>query len=113
MLKRGKGVFDVLFACLSFVYAASAMAAATSSTNDFDPRKFGARGDGKTIATASIQKALDACGKAGGGVVRFTEGTYLCQPIFLHNNTRLQLDARATLRATDERKDYLKTESLG
>ena len=33
----------------------------------FDVRQSGAVGDGKTVDTAAIQKALDACTNAGGG----------------------------------------------
>ena len=40
-------------------------------------RSFGARADGKTDDTAAIQKALDAAGKQGGGVVRLPVGHYL------------------------------------
>ena len=38
----------------------------------FDVRQFGTRGDGKTLDTVAIQAALDACGKAGGGTVKFS-----------------------------------------
>ena len=33
----------------------------------FNVREFGATGNGQTRDTKAIQKALDACGKAGGG----------------------------------------------
>jgi polygalacturonase len=73
----------------------------------YDVRQFGARGDGKAVDTAAIQKALDECGQAGGGTVRFPAGTYLSQPITLHSKTTLLLEQGATLKATDEPKDYL------
>ena len=38
---------------------------------------YGAVNDGKTLASASIQKAIDACGKNGGGIVTFKPGQYL------------------------------------
>ena len=43
----------------------------------FDVRQLGAIGDGTTDDTLSIQAALDAAGKAGGGVVSFPRGRYL------------------------------------
>ncbi len=73
----------------------------------FDVRQFGAKGDGKAVDTAAIQRALDECGKAGGGTVRFPEGTYLSKPINLRSHTTVQLDSNAILKATDDPKDYL------
>jgi polygalacturonase len=81
----------------------------TGRTDDirvFDVREHGAKGDGKTPDTAAIQKALDACGEAGGGIVRLTSGTYLSQPVYLRDKTTLQLDAGAMLKATDEPADF-------
>jgi polygalacturonase len=74
----------------------------------FDVHDFGAKADGKTLDTAAIQKALDECGKAGGGIVRFPSGVYLCKPLFLCTKTTLQLDPGAKLVGTDEPDDYLK-----
>jgi polygalacturonase len=78
-------------------------------TRVFDVREYGARGDGHAVDTAAIQKALDECGKAGGGVVRLTAGTYLCQPISLASKTTLQLDEGATLQASSQNADFMKT----
>ena len=72
----------------------------------FDVSKFGAKGDGTHLDTEAIQKALDACGGTGG-TVKFPAGTYLSQPLTLRTKTTLQLDAGATLKATDEPKDFL------
>ncbi len=74
----------------------------------FDVRQSGAVGDGKTRDTAAIQKALDACGAAGGGTVRFPAGTYLSQPLTLRSKTILQLDAGATLLASTNHADFMK-----
>lgn len=73
----------------------------------YDVRKLGATGDGKTLDTAAIQKALDECGKAGGGTVTFPAGLYLSRPITVRSRTTLLLERGATLKATDEPSDYL------
>jgi polygalacturonase len=72
----------------------------------FNVRDHGARGDGKSIDTAAIQKALDACGDAGGGTVLLPPGTYLSRPLILRTKTRLLVESGATLRATDDPADY-------
>ncbi len=48
--------------------------AATGDT--FAVRDFGAKGDSKSDDTAAFQKALDAAGQAGGGVVSAPRGNY-------------------------------------
>lgn len=46
-------------------------------SNVLDVRDFGAKADGQTDATAAIQAALDAAGKARGGVVNVPQGNWL------------------------------------
>ncbi|MHC4546419.1 MAG: glycosyl hydrolase family 28-related protein, partial [Planctomycetota bacterium] len=72
--------FGVLFLGLLFVSVTSSYAgeSATPAVSEhFNVRSFGAVGDGKTDNTAAFQKALDAAGKAGGGVVYAPRGNYL------------------------------------
>jgi polygalacturonase len=95
----------VLLAVLGMLVACSR--ALASEAKVFDVRQFGAKGDGKALDTAAIQKALDQCGQAGGGVVRIPEGTYLSQPIQIRSKTTLLLEQGAMLKATDDPKDYL------
>jgi polygalacturonase len=59
----------------------------------YNVRDFGARGDGKTLDTRTINKAIDVCSKAGGGVVEFPPGTYLSGSIHLASHIRLELMA--------------------
>ncbi len=43
----------------------------------YDVRAFGAVGDGKTIDSPAINKAIETAAANGGGTVRFPAGTYL------------------------------------
>jgi len=92
---------------ITAVSAAETVAVSTSTPPAiFDVTKFGAKGDGTTLDSDAIQKALDACDKAGGGIVELPKGTYLSKPIFLHSNLTLQLDEGALLQARDLSADF-------
>ena len=49
----------------------------TLQAETFNVKKYGARGNGKKMDSPAIQKAIDACHKAGGGTVLVPAGTYL------------------------------------
>ena len=63
-----------------------------------DITHFGAVGDGISTNTTALQAAIDDTSAAGGGTVEVPVGVYLCGPVKLANNLRLQLDAGAILR---------------
>ena len=69
--------------------------------NTLDVRAFGATGDGKTLDTPAVNKAIDAAAAAGGGIVRFPAGSYLCYSIHLKSHITLFLDPGATIVAAD------------
>jgi polygalacturonase len=75
--------------------------AAAASANVYDVRAFGAKGDGKTVDTPAINKAIDAASAAGGGTVTFAAGTYLSVSIHLKSNITLYLDQGATIVAAE------------
>jgi polygalacturonase len=83
-------------------------AVAAGDSKVFNVRDLGAKGDGSTFDTAAIQKALDAC-KDSGGTVEFPAGTYLSKPLTLHSKTTVKLDAGATLQASTNQVDFMKT----
>src|SRR5271154_3305870 len=74
-------------------------AAGTASV--YDVRQYGATGDGETIDSPSINKAIEEAAAAGGGTVRFPAGNYLCYSIRLKSNIALYLDQGATIIAAD------------
>ena len=74
--------------------------------SDVNITKFGAVGDGKTLNTAFIQKAIDECNKSGGGRVVFPAGKYLSGTIVIKDNVILQLDKSALLLGSTNVADY-------
>ena len=66
----------------------------------------GAVGDGKTVNTAAIQKAIDDCAAAGGGRVEIPAGTFLTGPFDLRSNIDLHLDAGSELLFSRDFNDY-------
>ena len=84
----------------SLAVAATAVPGPPSSIQ-FDVRTFGAAGDGKTLDTSAIDKAIAAASAAGGGTVTFSAGQYLCYSIHLKSNVVLFLGAGATIVAAE------------
>jgi polygalacturonase len=66
-----------------------------------DVKLFGATGDGKSIDTPAVNRAIEAANAAGGGTVRFPPGSYLCYSIRLQSNVALYLDQNAAIIAAD------------
>lgn len=69
------------------------------ATGLYNVRAMGVAGDGKTVDTPAINKAIEAAAGAGGGTVLFPAGTYLCYSIHLKSNVALYLDRGATILA--------------
>lgn len=75
---------------------------------DFDVRRYGAAGDGKTDCRPAIAKAIAECHASGGGRVVVSAGDWLCNgPIHLAANVNLQLVEGSTLRFGTNPADYL------
>src|SRR5262252_7219945 len=67
----------------------------------FDVKFFGAAGDGKTVDTPAINRAIEAAAAAGGGTVQFPAGSYLCYSIRLKSKVTLNLSSGATIVAAE------------
>lgn len=72
----------------------------------FNVVDYGAIGDGKTMNTESIAKAIAACAKAGGGQVVIPAGIWLTGPIQLKSNLNLHVEKGAMVIFSSNRKDY-------
>lgn len=67
---------------------------------------FGAVGDGETVNTEAIQKAIDRTHAAGGGTVFFPAGKWVSGTLILKNNVTLHLDSGAVLLGSTNLDDY-------
>jgi polygalacturonase len=96
------GVAGVAIPAVSFGASKSKNAPAQSVL--FDVRQYGATGDGKTLDTDAVNRAIEAAAAAGGGVVVFPAGTYLCFSIRLKSNVHLHLEQGSTILAAESPK---------
>src|SRR5690349_15127812 len=66
----------------------------------------GAIGDGTTLDSAAIQKAIDTAAAKGGGTVTVPAGKYLCGTIVLKDNITLHLEDGAEIIGTNDLSQY-------
>jgi polygalacturonase len=71
-----------------------------------DATEMGVVGDGATVNTIAIQKAIDTCSAGGGGAIQFTAGHYVTGTIQLKDNVTLRLDEKAVLLGSTNAADY-------
>ncbi|KAI9029193.1 family 28 glycoside hydrolase [Hyaloraphidium curvatum] len=79
--------------------AFAAYFAAPPRTGEHNVRAYGARGDGTSLDTAAIQRAIDAAFSAGGGTVILPAGDYLSFSLRLRSRVGLRFEHGAILRA--------------
>jgi polygalacturonase len=68
----------------------------------FNVKDYGAAGDGKTLDSPAINKAIEAASAAGGGTVIVPAGTYLSGSIRLKSHITLQLDSGSVIEASSD-----------
>jgi hypothetical protein len=72
----------------------------------FSANSFGAVSDGVFDSTRAIQRAIDSCAKAGGGIVTFEPGSYVTGSLFLKSDVQLRIDAPVTLLGSQDEAAY-------
>jgi polygalacturonase len=103
-------MFNNRFFILSGIIAISAIACHNQTTS-FNILDFGATGDGKTMNTKAINKAVGKCNGKGGGTVVIPAGTFVSGTIVLLSNVNLHLDPGAILIGSKDTSDYLVMEN--
>ena len=95
----GLGMAAVAIPAVSF--AADKKKTPAPSGGTFNVRTYGATGDGKTVDTPAINSAIDAAEAAGGGLVVFPAGTYICFSIHLKSHVHLHLEEGSAIVAAE------------
>jgi len=73
---------------------------------NFSVRDYGGVGDGQTLNTSAIQKAINACATAGGGHVIVPVGAWLTGSFELKSNIDLHLERGAMILFTTDHAQY-------
>ena len=94
---------------LSLLEAAALPLGAT----DFFARDFGARPDGVTLNTASLQAAIDFASANGGGRVILDNGDYVSGTIYLKNDVTLHIEKGASLMSSLNPFDFVRDQDAG
>ena len=109
IMKRRKSFVVLLVSAM--VGMGSIVSAETVKPKMFNIKTFGAIGDGVAMETEAVQKTIDACHDAGGGVVWVPAGDFQFGTIILKSNVTLSLDYGASLLGSTNVADYT-TEGL-
>lgn len=72
----------------------------------FNVRDYGATGEKAQNARQAIQKAIEACAAAGGGLVYFPPGDYSTGTIHLRSHVRIFIEAGATVYSIKDKSAF-------
>ena len=107
IVSRSAGL-TLLLQQVGLLYGADATGAGgrLAAGHTFNVQDYGAIGDGVTLDTAAINKAIEACANAGGGQVLLPAGRYLSGTVHLRSHVSLFLDAGSVLMGTTNLAAY-------
>ena len=77
-----------------------------TTTAFFDVKQYGATGVKADNAGPAIQKAIEACSAAGGGIVYLPPGEYTSGTLSLRSHVRFHIEGGATLYASQNPEDF-------
>jgi polygalacturonase len=93
----------------AFLLCATGMAVVSQTATAqrvFNVKDYGATGLKSADARPALQAAMDACGKAGGGLVYVPAGEYTSGQLHLRSGVRLFVEAGATIYASLDGSQY-------
>jgi len=95
------------FHLLAGFFAVLFILGCSQRTTTYNILDFGAKGNGETINTTAINKAIIQCHKNGGGTILVPPGTYVTGTLLLLSNVNLHLEPGAVLLGSKDTTDYL------
>jgi hypothetical protein len=96
----------VFSAALLLAPAGAGLFAGMAGSAVFNVKDFGAVGKKDMSSRAGIQKAVDACAAAGGGMVYLPPGEYTTGTIRLRSHVRFFVDAGATVFSSKDKNEF-------
>src|SRR4051812_33303925 len=110
-------MFILRYISVFFVCSVANLCFISLHANNVTVTSFGAVGDGTTLNTPFIQKAIDECNSTGGGKVIFPQGKFLSGTLVLKDNVTLHFEKGSWLLGSTDINDYRNldpfTEGLG
>ena len=84
----------------------------TAGARTHNIREYGATGDGKTLDTAAMQAAINACNKDQGGTVLVPAGVFVIGTVEMKSNVTLHIAAQGRLLGSADGKQYHAIDSI-
>jgi polygalacturonase len=83
-------------------------------TSTYSILDYGARGDGKTLNTKAINKAIEKCNAKGGGTVLIPPGIFVTGTIKILSNVNLHLAGESDFRSKNTRQgeEFMKESTI-
>ena len=72
----------------------------------YNVKDFGALGNGESLDSVSIQKAIDECAQNGGGTVFIPAGKYRCGTMHFKSHVHIELEKGATILGSTDVTDF-------
>lgn len=91
---------------ITLVFLLTILVFYVSAQQKYNVKDFGASGDGKTLDTEVIQKAIDQCYSDNGGVVFLSPGIYVSGTLQLKSHVTLEIGKGAILRGSVDLLNY-------